>query len=73
MKGPTIDSLSWSGEVRLRKLPVPEMPSTGSPFELVAGARFAPDSEKLPVVTARWLYAGAKQATREMVRVGLAA
>jgi hypothetical protein len=40
---------------------------------LVAGARFAPDSDSVPVLTARWLYAGVKQATREMVRVGLAA
>jgi len=73
VKGPTIDSLSWSGEIRLKKLPVPEMPSTGSSFELVAGARFAPDSDRLPVVKARWRYAGVKQRTREMVRVGLAA
>ena len=41
-------------------------------FLLVAGARFAPDSESVSVVTARWLYAGVKQGTREMVRVGLA-
>lgn len=40
--------------------------------DLVAGARFAPDSDSVPIVTARWLYAGVKQGTREMVRVGLA-
>jgi len=40
---------------------------------LVAGARFAPDSDSVPVVTARWLYAGVKQGTREMVRVGAVA
>lgn len=38
--------------------------------DLVAGARFAPDSDSVPVVAARWLYAGVKQGTREMVRVG---
>ncbi len=41
--------------------------------DLVAGARFVSDSDNLPVVTARWLYVGVKQGTREMVRVGLAA
>ncbi len=51
---------------------MPELPNTGSSFELVAGARFAPDSDSVPIVTARWLYAGVKQGTREMVRVGLA-
>ncbi len=40
---------------------------------LVAGARFAADSDSVCFVTARWLYAGVKQETREMVRVGLAA
>lgn len=43
------------------------------PFVLVAGARFGADSELVPVVTARWLYAGVRQEAREMVRVGLAA
>jgi hypothetical protein len=49
---------------------VPELPNTGSSFELVAGARFAPDSDSVPVVTARWRYAGVKHAEREMVRTG---
>ena len=40
--------------------------------DLVAGARLVADSERQPVVTARWLYAGVKQGTREMARVGLA-
>ena len=56
----------------MKKPPVPELPSTGSSFDLVAGTRFAPDSDSVPVVTARWRYAGDKQETREMVRVGLA-
>ena len=38
---------------------------------LVAGARVEPDSDRVPVVTARWLSAGVKQKTREMTRVGL--
>ena len=41
--------------------------------KLVAGARFVSDSDRLPVVKARWRYAGVKQQTRKMVRVGLAA
>ena len=73
IEGLTIDGASQSGEVRMKKLPVPEPRSTGSSFELVAGARFAPDSDTIPVVTARWLYAGVRQAKREMVRIGLAA
>ncbi len=40
--------------------------------DLVAGARFEADSDRAPLVTAHWLYAGVKQGTREMVRVGLA-
>ena len=40
--------------------------------KLVAGARFAPDADGVPVVTARWLYTGVKQETRQMARVGLA-
>ena len=38
--GLTINGASQSGEVRMKKLPVSEMPSTGSSFELVAGARY---------------------------------
>lgn len=50
--------------------PEPRGPGGSS---LVAGARFGPDSDNVAVVTARWLYAGVKQETREMVRAGLAA
>ncbi len=39
---------------------------------LVAGTRFAPDSDSLPVVTVHWHYAGGKQEMREMMRVGVA-
>ena len=47
-------------------------PWTRALHELVAGARFAPDSDRAPDVTVRWLYAGVKQGAREMVRVGWA-
>ena len=50
----------------------PASEETGIRIGLVAGTRFVPDSESVSVVTARWLYAGVKQGTREMVRVGLA-
>ncbi len=40
---------------------------------MAAGARFVADSDNVLVVTSRWLYAGGKHETREMVRVGLAA
>ncbi len=53
-----------------------QTPSSGEMgvcIELVAGARFAPDSDSVPVVTVRWLYAGVKQEARQMVRVGLVA
>jgi hypothetical protein len=56
----------------MKELPAPGSPDAGSSFEMVARARFVPDSDIVPVVTARWLYAGVKQATREMVRVGVA-
>ncbi len=39
-------------------------------LRLAAGARYVADSERLPDVTAHWLYAGVKQETMEMVRVG---
>jgi len=42
VEGLTIDGLSGSGEVRMKKLPAPELPSTGSSFDMVAGARFEP-------------------------------
>jgi hypothetical protein len=51
----------------------PASKETGVRIELVAGAGFGTDSDNVPVVTARWLYAGVKQQTREMVRVGLGA
>jgi hypothetical protein len=57
----------------LAPMQTPASKETGVCIGLVAGARFAPDSDSLPVVTARWLYAGVKQATREMVRVGVTA
>ena len=40
-----------------------------------SGGVFVPDSysEMLPVSTARWVYAPAKQGAREMRRIGLAA
>ncbi len=47
--------------------PPAEMPAA---LDLVAGARFEPDSDTIALVTARWCYAGVKQGTREMVRVG---
>ena len=40
---------------------------------VMMAARFVADSDTVPVVTTHWLYAGAKQATRGMVRVGPAA
>jgi hypothetical protein len=49
------------------RVPQPAMHS------MVAGAGFGADWENLPVLTAHWVYAGAKQETREMLRVGLAA
>ena len=42
VEGLTIDGLSGSGEVRMKKLPAPELPSTGSSFDMVAGARYEP-------------------------------
>ena len=42
VEGLTIDGLSGSGEVRMKKLPAPELPSTGSSFDMVAGAGFEP-------------------------------
>ena len=39
---------------------------------LVAGAGFEVDSYKAPVLTVRWLYAGARQGSKDMQRVGLA-
>ena len=42
VEGLTIDGASQSGEIRMKKLPAPEMPGTGSSFDLVAGAGFEP-------------------------------
>ena len=49
----------------------PASGETGVRIELVAGAGFGPDSDKLPAVTACWRYTGIKHSTREMTRVGL--
>ncbi len=57
----------------LTAMQTPVSGETGVRIGLVAGARFAPDSDMVPVATARWLYAGVKQGTREMVRVGMTA
>ena len=50
----------------------PASGETGVRVGLVAGARFVADSDKLPIVTARWRYAGIKHSTREMARIGVA-
>ena len=42
VEGLPIDGASQSGEVRMKKLPAPELPNTGSSFELVAGTGFEP-------------------------------
>ena len=42
VEGLTIDGQSQSGEIRMKKLPAPDVPSTGSSFDLVAGAGFEP-------------------------------
>ncbi len=47
-------------------------PWTRALHELVAGARFGADSDRVPIVTAHWRYQGVKQGTREMARFGLA-
>ena len=57
----------------MKKLPVPELPNTGSSFDVVAGVRLVADCERLTVVRAHWRYRGAKHAEREMARVGTAA
>lgn len=57
----------------MKELPAPGSPDAGSSFEMVARARFAPDLDIVPVVTARWCYQGAKHAEREMVRIGAVA
>ena len=40
VEGLTIDGASQSGEIRMKKLPAPDVPGTGSSFDLVAGARY---------------------------------
>ncbi len=52
---------------------IPASGETGIRIELVAGARFVADSDRLPVVTAHWRYAGITHSAREMARVGLVA
>ena len=61
-----------SGELRMKKLPAPDVPGTGSSFNLVAGARLVADAEHLSTIIAHWRYQGVKHAEREMVRVGMA-
>ncbi len=73
VEGLTIDGATQSGEIRMKKLPAPDVPSTGSSFDLVAGARLVADSDKLPMVAAHWRYDGIKHSTRKLVRVGLTA
>jgi len=57
VEGLTIDGLSGSGEVRMKKLPAPDLASTGSSFQMVAGARYEAQKRKRRT---------------EVVRVGLA-
>jgi hypothetical protein len=57
----------------LAPMQTPASKETGVCIGLVAGARFAPDSEQLPIVLANWRYEGVKHAERQMVRVGQAA
>ena len=61
------------GALYIRQFPASIAKTGNASFNMVPGARFGADSERVPVVTARWLYAGVRQGTREMVRVGLAA
>jgi rubredoxin len=70
VEGIRLDAASGVAEITMKKLPEPDLPGTGSSFVLVAGARFAPDSEQLSTITAHWRYQGAKHAEREMVRAG---
>jgi hypothetical protein len=42
VEGLTIDGVSQSGELRIKKLPEPDLASAGSSFVLVAGAGFEP-------------------------------
>jgi len=70
---------TWVGEMKLAperlevewtyRIPEPVMHS------VVAGAVFVPDanSQRLPLVAARWVYAPAKQGATRMQRIGLAA
>ena len=55
----------------LAPMQTPASNETGVRIGFVAGARFGPDSEQLPVVNAHWRYQGAKHAERVMVRVGV--
>ncbi|HUW11919.1 MAG TPA: hypothetical protein VM537_19490, partial [Anaerolineae bacterium] len=45
----------------------------GSSLTMVAGAGFGADSERVPLLTAHWVYRGERQTVRQMRRVGLAA
>ena len=67
-------STSWLVSFRPASFPgLPTFQKERHTSMLVAGARFVPDSDSVRVVSAHWRYAGVKQETREMVRVGLAA
>lgn len=46
-------------------------PQVAARRRLAAGARLGADWGRVPLLTARWLYTGVRQGTREMQRVGL--
>ena len=46
VEGLTIDGSSQSGELRMKRLPVPEPRSTGSSFEMVAGGPLRSPTEE---------------------------
>ena len=65
----TIDGASQSGEVRIKKLPVPELPNTGSSFDLVAGVRYKAIYDAMGErLVARWLLP--KNGRRPLGRAG---
>jgi hypothetical protein len=59
-----VDEKLTTAEIRVKELPAPEVPSTGSPFDPVAGCRFVADAEQSSTVTAHWRYQGVKHAER---------
>ena len=77
-----VDTRAYKGETPLSHSPCQGRPDRAfellSPrrqVSLVAGAVFVPDanSQRLPLVAARWVYVPVKQGAREMQRIGLAA